>query len=871
MKRKCSRRKGKILLSKKNTNSSLNNIFKSSSQSNLFLKTTLIKNNISPLTKSEKNSNKMLYIIRNPSKNRILEEAQEELKKFHNLAEKTILCDSSLVNILYEKICPSFEKIERFLSNYKKCSFKNINKKEILIKFILQLKYTNIVYLSPSLLSETFNEENISQNIKNFVGFNNNKGVTMNFHPNTKKECEIFWPNITKIISDYLKDFHEGKGLYLYIKHDYISYLDKIKLLCNLNNYETTVIDETNESKNIILDKLSEAMQTKRLPSISEQLGIQMLMLEEMVNNFSFKWEIFTNNNDKGNNKDNKDKFYSNNINNNINNINFNFLSETKNDEIIKSNKDLDILLDKDITIEIKKNDEFEFDNNEKFIKIDEESKNDQLSTNEAISNNNKKKENNNIINKSKSKDKKREKSKHNSRNKSNDKKRQKNKKIIEDDINNTNIKGYFNENTKEHKTFIQLQNNIFLYCTKAKTAIIIVDSLSDEDKDKKYFNNILLKISQTKCPIIILTNNMDYIINNTQKKIKNLDINCILNPKNKREILMIYLYNFIIYINIKLCSLKFIKNIKTYEQILEYINNLDTDSDEIKYDLCISNLNKIYNISEYFCYKGKFQFDIIDLRLSEIFLEVEEEINYNNINPNDFENILNYLYNIIFSNENNFSIDSEEKTIEDIYNECELRSFFDYSEGVQNHLINKNYETKLNLNDSFEEFCKSKDSMVNLEGLLINKYFDENKLLSSKSKDNNNNNNLEKNYSSYYNTFDNKIINEIHKQDQLMISYYKKKYILLTSIKNYIFPIKRIVIIHKNLIKKRNIIFFTDFSRKNEEEYNIFIDMHNFKKIFQKIDDNYFLNKNNFNYAINYMIKKTINQKKILANFYEK
>ena len=56
----------------------------------------------------------------------------------------------------------------------------------------------------------------------------------MNYMPTTKKECVIFWPNITEIISNYLNDFHEGKGLYLYVKHDYISYLDKIKLLCNL-------------------------------------------------------------------------------------------------------------------------------------------------------------------------------------------------------------------------------------------------------------------------------------------------------------------------------------------------------------------------------------------------------------------------------------------------------------------------------------------------------------------------------------------------------------------------------------------------------------------------------------------------------------
>ena len=350
MKRRFQKKKDKIIISKRATNTKLDDFFKSS-QNNLFNSSEKLD------TSSLKDKTKNLYIIRNPSKGHLIEETQEELKKYHNLARKTILCDDSIIDSIFTKLNSSFEKIDRFILNNKKNDFKNmkinINKKELITKFMLQLKYTDIIYLSPSLLSDKFNEGKISQNIRNFAGFNSLKGVTMNFSPNNKIECSIIWPNITDIISNYLSNFHEGKGLYIYVKHDYLSYLNKIKLLCNLYNYETCVIDETNQAKGIILDKLSEAMKTKRLPSISELLGNQMLLLEEMVNSFSYKWKIFIKNDDNNNNINNKpnneNSYNSNNINNitnNISSISYNSSSESKNEPIILSTREIDKVFD---------------------------------------------------------------------------------------------------------------------------------------------------------------------------------------------------------------------------------------------------------------------------------------------------------------------------------------------------------------------------------------------------------------------------------------------------------------------------------------------------------------------------------------------
>jgi hypothetical protein len=295
-------------------------------------------------------------------------------------------------------------------------------------------------------------------------------------------------------------------------------------------------------------------------------------------------------------------------------------------------------------------------------------------------------------------------------------------------------------------------------------------------------------------------------------------------------------------------------------------VNKLDNDI--CKFDLCITNLKKIYDLSEFFCYNGKFQIDIIDLRLSEAFLQVENKINEKVINADDFESVLNYIYNDTFPNKNKISNHSEEKNIDDIYEEYELKSFLDYSEGIQNDITKKNYENKISLNDSFDNYFKSKDSMVNMEDLVLDKFFIKEKTFAVIT---DNNNEIKKNFS-FYESINNKIINKIHKEDQLVLSKFKNKFIELNSINNYIYPIKRKMIIYKNLNKYQSNLYLKNiFNKKSEEESNDFIDVHNYKKLFQKIDDIYFFNKNNINYASNYMIKKEINQRKIVAELYSK
>ena len=69
------------------------------------------------------------------------------------------------------------------------------------------------------------------------------------------------------------------------------------------------------------------------------------------------------------------------------------------------------------------------------------------------------------------------------------------------------------------------------------------------------------------------------------------------------------------------------------------------------------------------------------------------------------------------------------------------------------------------------------------------------------------------------------------------------------------------------NYINQFNNIFRNKISDIN----SLFIDAHVFKKIFQKIENDYFFSKSNLNYASNHLLKKSINQRKIKVSFYEK
>ena len=193
----------------------------------------------------------------------------------------------------------------------------------------------------------------------------------------------------------------------------------------------------------------------------------------------------------------------------------------------------------------------------------------------------------------------------------------------------------------------INIKANVFTYCNNTKNAILIIDSFSNDDKDQQYFKNIIDKIKYTMIPIIILTNNINIILNKNIKTLSKLYINIILNDLDNRKINIINYYFFVIYLNIKLWDLKYNAHFKKYSSFKNYIDNINIESDELNN----SNFDIIYNISQYFCYSYNFELDIIDLKLEELFSSIEYEIKDSRINLNNSsKDLILFITNKIFN-----------------------------------------------------------------------------------------------------------------------------------------------------------------------------------------------------------------------------
>ena len=377
------------------------------------------------------------------------------------------------------------------------------------------------------------------------------------------------------------------------------------------------------------------------------------------------------------------------------------------------------------------------------------------------------------------------------------------------------------------------IKNNIYYHFTLSRTIIIINDSFSNNNNDAKYFNKILSKILITKIPIIILTNNLSPINKIGPKKLKNFYVNCIFNNNITKKDILIYYYIIILYINIRLCFLKFTFEISDYNSLINYINRINNNvllsSDIIK---------KIIKLSEYFCYYGKFEIDIIDFKINQIFNIIEKEINNDNLNPNNYIDIVNFIYNNIFTD--NFK---EENNIEELANIMDIHSFFDCEDKIKKNLSEKIYENKLKYTDTNKYYKNNFDLYINNENLCLEKYFN--------FKDYFNNNYTQYNNKDIMalNDVNNTIINALNLQKKLLLSFNKKMFISNNLLPYYNASIK---LINGNT------------NNNHTEEINTYINSCSFKKVFKKINNKYILNNIYLNYYNSFIIKKKLKKKKI-------
>lgn len=88
----------------------------------------------------------------------------------------------------------------------------------------------------------------------------------------------------------------------------------------------------------------------------------------------------------------------------------------------------------------------------------------------------------------------------------------------------NSSILNYFQtDTTKERNIFKTIENDIHNIYNKKKNLIMIVDSFTNFDDDKNFLSSINNRIPNTKCPIIIVTNNLNFAKNENFLSIKSI------------------------------------------------------------------------------------------------------------------------------------------------------------------------------------------------------------------------------------------------------------------------------------------------------------------------------------------------------------
>ena len=279
----------------------------------------------------------------------------------------------------------------------------------------------------------------------------------------------------------------------------------------------------------------------------------------------------------------------------------------------------------------------------------------------------------------------------------------------------NNSTTSSINRNSQEYIVFENFKQNVFNICLKKKTLILISDFLNMNDENKEYLNQIIKKIPDSKCPIVILTNNLSlFNSKNGFYNQVNFEFYKIENEGYEHKDNIIYSITIFIFLHLyllipeqqpndikkikdeikRIFSEKRLKVVFLTQKLYEKI---------IKISILIGNLNK-YNFEDILVYlsnairyvKDNARNEDIPYKLKileEMVLKDIEKYKVNEIEDENFDNELN---------EDNLNLNN----IEFICNETEKNSFFDYIDYNLKSLSKKNYQflkTTYKLNEEFE------------------------------------------------------------------------------------------------------------------------------------------------------------------------
>ena len=241
-----------------------------------------------------------------------------------------------------------------------------------------------------------------------------------------------------------------------------------------------------------------------------------------------------------------------------------------------------------------------------------------------------------------------------------------------------------YNNNSIEYKSFDMLQKNIFNIAKTKKTLILIVDTFTPNDENNKlYLSNIIAKIPKTKCPIIILTNNLSIFHTiSPPVNICNFSFHKIINEGYNNNSL-IYLISLLLYLHI------FIKP-SSSNDIDVILKDIEKINEDLKLKMYLDKLyNSIVEMCFTLCLKNEFVLDKILWELSFAIRKISNIPSLDERIQNIKKIILNdSIYEDIFDN-CYLDINNELQQLCLNYNEM---SYFDYEKGKIKQIANRRF-----------------------------------------------------------------------------------------------------------------------------------------------------------------------------------
>ena len=180
--------------------------------------------------------------------------------------------------------------------NFSKNSFNKFIQqifKNFINKYLLNT-YHNLIYV-PEINK---NKQNDLNELIGLLSYNDKSDIFLEYSPINLSECNLFYPDLCKIISKFLKIFKIKKrrnipnsALILYRPNeDFTAYINKIKLICSQLGYRTLIKeDEINKLMNI--DKLKEINQNYIIGSLQDK-NIKYLKILDNIS-ITEKWTNF--------------------------------------------------------------------------------------------------------------------------------------------------------------------------------------------------------------------------------------------------------------------------------------------------------------------------------------------------------------------------------------------------------------------------------------------------------------------------------------------------------------------------------------------------------------------------------------------------